>query len=64
MHGYHMYLIFLKTRYHSQVAVIEGTLLGVKFMDKNNGGRGGCIVNMASSAGMHAAHNKFSCYVV
>ncbi|XP_028400405.1 15-hydroxyprostaglandin dehydrogenase [NAD(+)]-like isoform X2 [Dendronephthya gigantea] len=33
-------------------SVIHGTLLGVKYMDKNNGGKGGCIVNMASEAGL------------
>ncbi|XP_028405588.1 15-hydroxyprostaglandin dehydrogenase [NAD(+)]-like [Dendronephthya gigantea] len=34
------------------VSVIEGTLLATKIMDKNNGGRGGCIVNIASTAGL------------
>jgi hypothetical protein len=34
-----------------QAALIRGTLLGVKYMDKNNGGRGGCIVNMGSAGG-------------
>ncbi|XP_028400418.1 15-hydroxyprostaglandin dehydrogenase [NAD(+)]-like [Dendronephthya gigantea] len=34
-------------------SVIHGTLLGVKYMDKNNGGKGGCIVNMASEAGIY-----------
>lgn len=33
-------------------AVIRGTLLGVKYMDKNNGGHGGCIVNMGSVLGL------------
>lgn len=31
--------------------MIRGTLLGVKYMDKNKGGHGGCIVNMGSAGG-------------
>jgi short-subunit dehydrogenase len=40
-----------------QTALIQGTLLGVKYMDKNNGGRGGCIVNMGSVAGIQITEN-------
>ena len=34
--------------------MIEGTLLAAKIMDKNNGGLGGCIVNIASAAGINS----------
>jgi len=33
-------------------AVIDGTFLGLKHMDKENGGRGGVIVNTASAVGL------------
>lgn len=33
-------------------SVIRGTLLGVQYMDNTKGGHGGCIVNMASLAGL------------
>jgi short-subunit dehydrogenase len=41
-----------------QAAVIEFTLLGVKYMGKNNDGHGGCIVNMASGAGIYPLNIK------
>ncbi|KAG5881900.1 hypothetical protein JTB14_004795 [Gonioctena quinquepunctata] len=33
-------------------AVVQGTLLGIKYMGKNNGGQGGVIVNIASILGL------------
>lgn len=33
-------------------AVVEGTLLGIKHLGKNNGGKGGVIVNIASILGL------------
>lgn len=35
-----------------QNAVIHGTMLGLKYMGKDNGGDGGIIVNIASIAGI------------
>lgn len=35
-----------------QNAVSQGTLLGIKYMGKNNGGKGGVIVNIASILGL------------
>ena len=40
-----------------QVAVIEGTLLGLEFMSIKKGGRGGTIVNVASFGGTKCSHN-------
>lgn len=36
---------------YSQVAVMEGTFLGIEYMSTQKGGRGGAIINMASYAG-------------
>ncbi|XP_028402031.1 uncharacterized protein LOC114524972 [Dendronephthya gigantea] len=44
-------------------AVIRGTLLGVKYMDKKNGGRGGCIVNMGSAGGLCYIPNSNCAYI-
>ena len=46
-----------------QAALIQGTLLGVKYMNKNNGGRGGCIVNMGSAAGIQTTVLKEILYI-
>ncbi|XP_064611174.1 15-hydroxyprostaglandin dehydrogenase [NAD(+)]-like [Liolophura sinensis] len=34
------------------VGVMQGTILGIKYMRKDNGGEGGLIVNIASTAGL------------
>ena len=39
-------------RSHLQVAVIEGTYLGVEFMSTNKGHRGGDVINIASMGGL------------
>jgi len=38
-----------------QNAVVRGTLLGLQYMGKDKGGKGGVVVNMASIAGLVAA---------
>ena len=38
--------------FHLQVAVIEGTYLGVEFMSTNKGHRGGDVINIASMGGL------------
>lgn len=40
------------TEHCFQTAVSRGTLLGFEYMGKDNGGRGGVIVNIASILGM------------
>jgi 15-hydroxyprostaglandin dehydrogenase (NAD) len=37
-----------------QKAVIRGTLLGFQYMGKDEGGKGGVVINMASIAGLEA----------
>jgi 15-hydroxyprostaglandin dehydrogenase (NAD) len=37
-----------------QKAVVRGTLLGLQYMGKDEGGKGGVVVNMASLAGLEA----------
>ena len=32
--------------------MIQGTYLGIEFMSKDNGGRGGSIINISSYAGI------------
>ena len=36
----------------TQIAVMEGTYLGLEYMSTQRGGRGGSIINMASFGGM------------
>ena len=36
-----------------QTAVIRGTLLGLQYMGKDKGGKGGAIINMASICGIY-----------
>ena len=47
--------MYLSCDYHMQVAVIEGTRLGVKYMSTKKGGRGGTIINVASMGGQSAS---------
>jgi len=35
-----------------QIAVVRGTLLGLQYMGKDEGGKGGVVVNMASVLGL------------
>jgi 15-hydroxyprostaglandin dehydrogenase (NAD) len=45
-----------------QNAVVRGTLLGLQYMGKDEGGNGGVVVNMASVAGLVVAPH-FPVYV-
>jgi 15-hydroxyprostaglandin dehydrogenase (NAD) len=36
-----------------QNAVVRGTLLGFQYMGKDKGGKGGVLVNMASTSGLN-----------
>jgi 15-hydroxyprostaglandin dehydrogenase (NAD) len=38
-----------------QNAVVRGNLLGLQYMGKDEGGKGGVVVNMSSIAGLSAA---------
>jgi len=40
-----------------QNAVVRGTLLGLQYMGKDEGGKGGVVVNMSSIAGLVATAN-------
>ena len=39
-----------------QVAMIEGTFLGLEFLSRHKGGRGGVIVNVSSMGGKDGAN--------
>ncbi|KAJ8925797.1 hypothetical protein NQ315_009647 [Exocentrus adspersus] len=48
-----IHYIHLKNPYYTfQNAVVQGSLLGIKYMGKNHGGKGGVIVNIASILGL------------
>ena len=47
-----------------QTAVIQGTYLGIEFMSKDNGGRGGSVINISSYAGMQLSFKPDTCGVI